>query len=330
MRRLMCMHGKVALSTAREETTMEDLVIVETPWGDKAVADHEIVAALLVCDEGKIRDDSVFCVGVSDPRVETVSDAEKVQVAYAAKPALEELFGEFGQGVIGVFFHPDYELPAIVAREMKLTADSADVRLLDHLVCMLFFDADTQAPTDKQKEFGRACAKVAERVREDDALLGKYYLRSIDEDSGFSAKVVACYDLSDEADNAAIANLASEVHFGDLRTDGTVTLVVDENDDVYWMAQDTPLCEADGDVTKEVLDLRSRFGCSQVVCIVVNYVADDVVVVEMTREDTGRATPEMAALHGRAAARQDNDSTATKQKLAYQAKWLVADQDRND
>lgn len=307
---------------------MEDLVIAEMPWGDKAVADHEIVAALLVCDEGKIRDDSVFCVGVSDPRVESVSAAEKVQVAYAAKPALEEFFGEFGQGVVGVFFHPDHDLPAIVAREMKLTADSADVRLLDHLVCMLFFDADTQPPTDKQKEFGKACAKVAGRVREDDALLGKYYLRSIDKDSGFSAKVVACYDLSDEADNTAIANLASSVHFDNSRTDGTVTLVADENENVYWMAQYTLLHEADGDVTKEMLDLRSRFGCSQVVCIVVNYVADDVVVIEMARKDKGLATPEMAALHGHAAARQDNDSTATKQKLAVQARWLVADQAR--
>lgn len=305
---------------------MEDVVIVETPWGDNAVADHEIVAALLVCDEGKIRDDSVFCVGVSDPRVETVSAAEKVQVAYAAKPALEEFFGEFGQGVIGVFFHPDHESPAIVAREMKLTADSADVRLLDHLVCMLFFDADTQPPTDKQKEFGKACAKVAKRIREDDAWLGKYYLHSIGKDSGFSAKVVACYDLSDEADNTAIADLASSVHFDNSRTDSTVTIVVDENDGVYWTAHEGPLREADEDVAKEVLGLRSRLGCSEVMCIVANYAADDLVAVEMSRKDNGLATPEMAALHGRAVARQDNDSTEAKQKLAHQAKWLVADQ----
>lgn len=307
---------------------MEDVVIVETPWGDSAVADHEIVAALLVCDEGKIRDDSVFCVGVSTPRVETVSAAEKVQVAYAAKPALEEFFGEFGQGVIGVFFHPDHESPAIVAREMKLTADSADVRLLDHLVCMLFFDADTQPPTDKQKEFGKACAKVAKRIREDDAWLGKYYLHSIGKDSGFSAKVVACYDPSDGADNTAIANLASAVHFDGSRTDGTVTLVADENGNVYWTAHEGPLREADEDVAKQAIEVRSRFGCSQVVCIVVNYVADDLIVVEMSREGKGLSTPEMASLHGRAVACQDNDSTATKQKLAVQAKWLVADQAR--
>lgn len=320
------MSGRVALVNSQRGTNMEDLAIAETPWGDNAVADHEIVAALLVCDEGKIRDNSVFCVGVSDPRVETVSAAEKVQVAYAAKPALEEFFGEFGQGVIGVFFHPDHESPAIVAREMKLTADSADVRLLDHLVCMLFFDADTQPPTDKQKEFGKACAKVAKRIREDDAWLGKYYLHSIDKDSGFSAKVVACYDLSDEADNAAIADLASSVHFDNSRTDSTVTLVADENENVYWMAQGVPPREADEDVAKQALEVRSRFGCSQVVCIVANYVADDLIVVEMTREDKGLTTPEMASLHGRAVARQDNDSTVTKQKLAVQARWLVEKQ----
>lgn len=307
---------------------MEDVVIAEMSWGDSAVADHEIVAGLLVCDEGRVRGDSVFCVGVSAPRVESVSNAEKVRVANAVRPVAEELFGEFGQGVIGVFFHLDHESPAIVAREMKLTADSADVRLLDHLVCMLFFDADTQPPTDKQKEFGKACAKVAKRIREDDAWLGKYYLHSIDKDSGFSAKVVACYDLSDEADNTAIANLASSVHFNGSRTDGTVTLIADENENVYWMAQGVPPREADEDVARQALEVRSRFGCSQVVCIVANYVADDVIVVEMTREDKGLTTPEMASLHGRAVAGQDNDSTATKQKLAVQAKRLVADHAR--